>query len=191
MASSREKLLDVAFDEIYYNGYYSTSVDKILNKASMNKGSMYHFFKSKKELALAVIKERVYDYIENKYMVLLKHDENIIEELLKLIKDRKNFDFVCGCKVNNLVQELSSKDKEFKTALEIVYFRFEKIIEEVLSKAIQNNEIQHDDVKVLAMYVVASIEGCLITAKKSHNADMFHSCISQLELFLTSLKIIK
>jgi len=191
MASSREKLLDVAFDEIYYNGYYSTSVDKILNKASMNKGSMYHFFKSKKELALAVIKERVYDYIENKYMVLLKHDENIIEELLKLIKDRKNFDFVCGCKVNNLVQELSSKDKEFKTALEIVYFRFEKIIEEVLSKAIQNKEIQHDDVKVLAMYVVASIEGCLVTAKKSHNADMFHSCISQLELFLNSLKTTK
>ena len=91
MSSSREKLLDVAFDEIYYNGYYSTSVDKILKKASMNKGSMYHFFKSKKELALAVIKERVYDYIENKYMVLLKHDENIIEELLKLIKDRKKF----------------------------------------------------------------------------------------------------
>ena len=191
MASSREKLLDVAFDEIYYNGYYSTSVDKILKTANMNKGSMYHFFKSKKELALAVIKERVYDYIENKYMVLLKHDENIIEELLKLIKDRKNFDFVCGCKVNNLVQELSSKDKEFKTALEIVYFRFEKIIEEVLSKAIQNKEIQHDDVKVLAMYVVASIEGCLVTAKKSHNADMFHSCISQLELFLNSLKTTK
>jgi len=191
MSSSREKLLDVAFDEIYYNGYYSTSIDKILKTANMNKGSMYHFFKSKKELALAVIKERVYDYIENKYMVLLKYDENIIDELLKLIKDRKNFDFVCGCKVNNLVQELSSKDKEFKIALEIVYFRFEKIIEEVLQKAIVNKEIQHDDVEVLAMYVVASIEGCLGTAKKSHNADMFHSCISQLELFLSSLKITK
>ena len=191
MSSTREKLLDVAFDEIYYNGYYSTSVDKILKTANMNKGSMYHFFKSKKELALAVIKERVYDYIENKYMVLLKHDENIIDELLKLIKDRKNFDFVCGCKVNNLVQELSSKDKEFKDALEIVYFRFEKIIEEVLEKAILNKEIQHDSANLLAIYVVASIEGCLITAKKSHNADMFHSCISQLELFLTSLKIIK
>jgi TetR/AcrR family transcriptional repressor of nem operon len=191
MSSSREKLLDVAFDEIYYNGYYSTSVDKILKTAGMNKGSMYHFFKSKKELGLAVIKERVHGYIENKYSVLLKHDENIIDELLKLIKNRKNFDFVCGCKVNNLVQELSSKDMDFKSALEIVYFRFEKIIEEVLQKAILNKEIQHQDVKSLAIFVVASIEGCLVTAKKSHNADMFHSCISQLELFLISLKITK
>jgi len=191
MSSSREKLLDVAFDEIYHNGYYATSVDKILKTATMNKGSMYHFFKSKKELGLAVINERVADYIENKYSVLLKYDENIIDELLKLIKDRENFDFVTGCKVNNLVQELSSKDTEFKSALEIIYFRFEEIIAEVLQKAIDNNEIQHNDAKSLGIYVVASLEGCLITAKKSHNADMFHDCISQLELFLNSLKIIK
>jgi len=188
MNNSREKLLDVAFDEIYHNGYYATSVDKILKTASMNKGSMYHFFKSKKELGLAVVTERVADYIENKYSVLLQYDENIIGELLKLIKDRKNFDFVTGCKVNNLVQELSSKDTEFKSALEIIYFRFEEIIAEVLQKAIDNNEIKHNDAKSLGIFVVASLEGCLITAKKSHSADMFHDCISQLELFLNSLK---
>ena len=191
MSMPREKLLDVAFDEIYHNGYYATSVDKILKTASMNKGSMYHFFKSKKELGLAVINERVSDYIENKYSVLLQYDENIIDELLKLIKDRKNSDFVTGCKVNNLVQELSPKDPDFKSALEVIYFRFEEIIAEVLQKAILNNEIQHDDAKALGVYVVASLEGCLITAKKSHNADMFQDCISQLELFLNSLKITK
>lgn len=191
MNNSRKKLLDVAFDEIYHNGYYATSVDKILKTAAMNKGSMYHYFKSKKELGLAVVNERVADYIENKYSVLLKYNVNIIDELLKLIKDRKNFDFVTGCKVNNLVQELSSKDSDFKSALEIIYFRFEEIITKVLLKAIQNNEIRYDDAKSLGIYVVASLEGCLITAKKSHSADMFDNCISQLEFFLNSLKIEK
>jgi len=191
MNNSREKLLNVAFDEIYHNGYYATSVDKILKSAKMNKGSMYHFFKSKKELGLAVVNERVANYIEEKYGVLLQYDRNIINELIDLIKDRKKFDFITGCKLNNLIQELSSKDMEFKSALEVVYFRFEKIIEEVLQKAIHNAEIKHDDAKSLAIYVVASLEGCLITAKKSHNADMFQSCISQLEFFLNSLKIIK
>lgn len=191
MNNSREKLLDVAFDEIYHNGYYATSVDKILKSAKMNKGSMYHFFKSKKELGLAVVNERVTHYIEEKYGVLLQYDKNIIEELLRLIKDRRKFDFITGCKLNNFIQELSSKDIEFKSALEIVYFRFEQIIEEVLKKAIQNGEIKHDNVKALAIYVVASIEGCLITAKKSHSADMFQDCISQLEYFLNSLKTSK
>ena len=40
MSTSREKLLDIAFEEIYLNGYSATSVDKILKKASMNKGKI-------------------------------------------------------------------------------------------------------------------------------------------------------
>jgi len=32
MNTSREKLLDIAFDEIYLNGYSGTSIDKILKK---------------------------------------------------------------------------------------------------------------------------------------------------------------
>ena len=136
MISSRDKLLDVAFDEIYHNGYTATSIDKILKQASMNKGSMYHYFKSKKELGLAVVNEKVNSYIEDKYSVLLKYEENICDELMKLIKNRNNFDFTCGCKLNNLMQELSPIDEDFKIALEKVYLRFENIIEEVLIKAI-------------------------------------------------------
>lgn len=188
MSQPREKLLEVAFDEIYHNGYNATSVDKILKKASMNKGSMYHFFKSKKELGLAVINEKIDDYIENKYGVLLNFEQNVCDEMLKLIKNRSNFDFNCGCKLNNLMQELSPVDKDFKEALEIVYTKFENIIEKVLDKAIVNNEIKHNDTKALSMFIVASIEGCLGTAKKSQDAKCFEKCISQLELFLNSLK---
>ena len=38
------------------------------------------------------------------------------------------------------------------------------------------------------MFVVASIEGCLGTAKKSQDGNYFQTCISQLEQFLNSLK---
>ncbi len=185
---NREKLLQVAFDEIYHNGYYATSIDKILKKAKMNKGSMYHYFKSKKELALAVINEKISEYIENKYGKLLKKDGNYIDEMMILLKDRENFDFVAGCKLNNLVQELSPKDEDFKKALEKIYFRFEQIIEEVLNEAIDNREIKHHDSKKLAMFIVASIEGCLGTAKKSHDGQFFKDCISQLENYLNHLK---
>ena len=188
MNNPREKLLDVAFNEIYHNGYSATSIDKILKQASMNKGSMYHFFKSKKELGLAVVNEKINSYIEDKYGVLLKYEENICDEMLKLIKNRNNFDFTCGCKLNNLMQELSPVDNDFKIALEKVYLRFENIIEEVLNKAIQKSEIKHNDSKALSMYVVASIEGCLGTAKKSQDGNYFQTCISQLELFINSLK---
>ncbi len=186
---NREKLLSIAFDEIYHNGYYASSVDKILKKANMNKGSMYHYFKSKKALGLAVIDEKISEYIENKYGKLLFLEDNYIDEMFKLFKDRENFDFRVGCKLNNLVQELSHKDDDFKKSLEKVYFRFEHIIKLVLDKAIENKEIKCDDTKKLAIFTVASIEGCLGTAKKSHDGHLFIDCISQLEIFFNQIKI--
>lgn len=188
MNNSREKLLDITFDEIYQNGYNASSVDKILKKASMNKGSLYHFFKSKKELVLCVVEEKLSKYIEEKYSKLLNYDENICEEIIKLIKNREDYDYKCGCRVNNLIQELSSVDKDFQLALEKVYFRFENIFEQALNKAVNNGEIRKTDTKALAMYIVASIEGCLGTAKKSQDGKYFYICISQLELFLKSFK---
>jgi len=187
--NSKDKLLDVTFREIYVNGYSATSVDKILKKANMNKGSMYHFFKSKKALTLAMIEENLSTYMRNKYEPLLTHEKNFIDEIIKLLKQKDGFDFVNGCKLNNLVQELSPIDSDFKNALEKVYVNFESIFEEVLVKAINLGEIKHDDPKALSMYIVASLEGCLGTAKKSHDGKVFQTCISQLDLFLQSLKI--
>ncbi|RXJ65527.1 TetR family transcriptional regulator [Halarcobacter ebronensis] len=188
MNETREKLIDVAYEEIYEFGYYATSVDKILKKANMNKGSMYHFFKSKKELGLAVINERIKKYTSDKYTKLTECEKNIIDELLKLLRKRDSFDFKLGCKINNLVQELSPKDDDFKKALEQVYLLFESLIEKTLENAVKAGEIEYEDTRKLAIYVVASIEGCLITAKKSQDGQMFYDCLSQLEFFLNSLK---
>jgi TetR/AcrR family transcriptional repressor of nem operon len=186
---TKSKLLQVTFDEIYKNGYSATSIDKILKKAHMNKGSMYHFFKSKKELTLGVIDVHINEYIEDKYSALLKYDDNIIDALITLVKNTNKYNFTYGCRLNNLVQELSSKDEDFKVALEKVYFRFEQIIEEVLEKSVLKGEISHPNTKELSLYIVASIEGCLCTAKKSNSSKIYLSCISQLEYFLNSLKI--
>lgn len=86
------------------------------------------------------------------------------------------------------MQELSPKDSDFKVALEKVYFNFEEIFEKVLDNAVKIGEIKSTDTKALSMFVVASIEGCLGTAKKSQDGTYFLTCISQLELFFKSLK---
>ncbi len=186
--TTKERLLAVTFEEIYENGYYSTSVDKILKKAKMNKGSMYHFFKGKKELVLAVIDVHIYGYIDKKYSAILDVEDNYIDSMFKVLKNRDSFNFTLGCRLNSLVQELSHHDKDFKEALEKVYLHFEEIIYRVLVKAKDNNEIEHPDLKQLSIYVVASIEGCLSTAKKSQDGLVFSACIEQLEHYFKQIK---
>ena len=187
--TTKERLLLATFEEIYENGYYSTSVDKILKKAKMNKGSMYHYFKSKKELVLAVIDVHVYGYIDKKYSAILDTNDNYINSMFKVLKNRDSFNFTLGCRLNSLVQELSHHDKDFKEALEKVYLHFEEIIYKVLLKAKDEGEIVHPDLKQLSVYVVASIEGCLSTAKKSQDSNVFASCMEQLEYYFEQIKI--
>ena len=186
--SSKDRLLKVTFDEIYENGYYATSVDKILKKAKMNKGSMYHFFKSKKELVLAVIDAHIFNYIDKKYGAILDAKNNYIDEMFEVLNNKESFNFTFGCRLNTLVQELSHQDEDFKIALEKVYTHFEGIIEKVLIKAKENEEIEYKDIKSLAVFVVASIEGALSTAKKSQDGRYFETCMKQLKVFFDSIR---
>jgi TetR/AcrR family transcriptional repressor of nem operon len=52
---SKIKLLDAAIDVIRAKGYAATTVDDMCKKAGVTKGSFFHHFKSKDELALAAI----------------------------------------------------------------------------------------------------------------------------------------
>lgn len=186
--NSKDKLLKVTFDEIYENGYYATSVDKILKKAKMNKGSMYHYFKSKKELMLAVIDAHIFDYIDKKYGAILNAEDNYIDAMFKVLNNKESFNFTFGCRLNTLVQELSHQDRDFKIALEKVYTHFEGILEKVFIKAKQNNEIEYEDIPGLAVFVVATIEGALSTAKKSQDGMYFEICMKQLKLFFEAIR---
>ena len=51
-SDAKEKLLQVAFDLIWNQSYSSVSVDHICERARVNKGSFYHFFPSKSDLAV-------------------------------------------------------------------------------------------------------------------------------------------
>ena len=188
--NSRDKLLKVAFEEIFQNGYHATSVDKILKKASMNKGSMYHFFKSKKELILAIIEVHVDEYIQKKYGVILKSEENMIEAIMSVLRNKPLYNFIYGCRLNNLVHELSNQDKDFKIALEKSYFKFEAIFQEALDRAVENGEIKKDtDTKAVGMFILATIQGGLTTAKKSSDSKYYDICIEQLHNYLNLLKV--
>lgn len=186
-STTQEKLLQATFEEVYKNGYHGTGLSAILKKANVNKGSMYHLYKSKKELMLDVIDKVIKYNLSNKYSSLLSAEENIIDELLSIIKDTSKFDFIKGCPLNNLIQELSPSDEEFKNTLENVYLHFENIIELALDRAIEIKEIKQCDTKELSMYIVALIEGALITAKKSQNKQNYLTVIKQLELHLKNL----
>ena len=54
---TKDLLLEITFDEVYTYGYQGASVLKILEKAGLNKGSLYHYFKNKKFISVTNIND--------------------------------------------------------------------------------------------------------------------------------------
>jgi len=185
--TTREKLIEATFEEVYQNGYHGTGLTQILKRAGVNKGSMYHIFKSKKEMVLAVIDEVLEPRLIQGYGSIVEQNNNFMEETFKVLYNRKEFDFIKGCPLNNLVQELSPTDKDFKIKLEQLYFKFENILEEILKKAVEIDGLKIDDTKSFAVYFIAVIEGAISTGKKSQSELYYTQVINELEKTIKKL----
>jgi TetR/AcrR family transcriptional repressor of nem operon len=55
VSTSKTRLLDAAIDLVRTKGYAATAVDDICHEAGVTKGSFFHHFKSKDDLALAAV----------------------------------------------------------------------------------------------------------------------------------------
>lgn len=170
--TTREKILDVAYDTFYTHGYHATGLSTILTKAGVQKGSLYHFFKSKKELALAVIKERIDARFQAKYSPLLQA-ERPLQALLDFLSHSENFDLKRGCPLGKLVQELSSTDEDFRAALAKVYESYEGIIEQSLQTAIGQSELSPRDAQKLATFITSLIGGAIQRARLGNDERYF------------------
>ena len=59
---TREEIIQAGMRLFSLHGYFATSMNDILEAVSISKGAFYHHFKSKEELALAVLEKMWADY---------------------------------------------------------------------------------------------------------------------------------
>jgi len=173
MKDTRELLLDSAAASFYKHGYQGANIAAILKEVGINKGSMYHFFKSKKVLALAVIKERIERNLMTKYEVVLA-EEHTLKSLFDALRGATET-LVYGCPLNKMSQEMVYLDEDFKHLLSEVYVSFESIIEQILIKA------KIIDASSKAKLIIATYEGALMSYHLTQDKEQFREILTTLE----------
>lgn len=186
--NTRQKLIDITFEEIFSHGYQGASLTNILKSAGVHKGSMYHYFKNKKEMALCAIKEKM-DERFNKYNHILESDKKIIDSFICALKDTSRRDFVRGCPIANIVQEMSNIDEDFKETMKTIYKTFREYFKLILDKAKEAGEIKNCDTSKVALYITAVLEGAILAAKASGEEQEYIDTIDILEEYLNTLKV--
>jgi AcrR family transcriptional regulator len=194
----RENLIQTMFESLYHEGYHATNLNDLLKKADISKGGMYHHFNSKKELAMEAIKIAAEGFIDQFWSQFLRQHQNPIVALESILQKLPNaiimgectFEFRYGCPLNNLIQEMSAIDKDFNLLLHSILERWIDIVAESFKHAQENYTLKNDfDPHDMARFIVATIEGCLSSAKADGSEKSYTTCTTILIHLLKNLQL--
>ncbi len=190
--ATREKLLDITFEQVYMHGYAATSIGNILSIAKVPKGSMYHFFDSKKSLVLAMIRER----LKPKMDLFFNYDKHpnlsVTQSLTQTFTAMaKNTHLIThGCPLYRLMVELSSTDEEFNTSLLNLYEDMFNGLSSLLQAGIDTQEFDTRlDPGIFAEFVISSVWGVLSLSPSISSPKRFIQHIRYILSLLESYKI--
>ncbi|MBE0496476.1 MAG: TetR/AcrR family transcriptional regulator [Campylobacterales bacterium] len=167
METTRDKLINATFDEVFSHGYQGASLSDILAKAGVHKGSMYHFFANKKEMALAAVEETILQRFNERYGYVATQEKGYLEAFYAKLRDTSTRDFKRGCPIANIVQEMSNIDADFNVLMRTIYETFRANVKTILDKALETGELAPCDTAKLALFITATLEGAILSAKAS------------------------
>lgn len=75
------ELVDIAADLFRMKGYSATSIDDIAKACGLSKGSLYHHFSGKEELALAALDQVHQHYRDKIFSIILEREKPTVKEL--------------------------------------------------------------------------------------------------------------
>lgn len=190
---TRQRILEAGFAEIHRQGYQAASIANILDAAGLTKGALYHHFSSKKALGLAVVDEIIAHSLDDRLIRPLRDSPQPARALLALIdsKQLQGEDLVrLGCPLNNLMQEMSPVDEEFRLHLNRVLGHWQDAFEDALKRAQESGEVRADlNCHAAALFIVSAWEGCVGIAKNMQSVEAYRACLSQLRAYVASLLV--
>jgi TetR/AcrR family transcriptional repressor of nem operon len=173
---TKEKLLQVAFDLIWNQSYGSVSVDQICERADVNKGSFYHFFPSKSDLAVAAYEEHwrekqpELDRIFSPQIPPLERLELWCQHVVERQKQKaKKYGHVCGCPYVSLGTELATQDEKIRAKVQQMVDRSIRYVESAIRDARHQELISVEDPAAAAGRIYAMVLGILLQAKIRNN----------------------
>lgn len=191
--TSKTKLLEAALHVIRAKGYTATRIEDICEHAKLTKGSFFHHFSSKEDLAVSAA-----DYwsaytdeifAAAAYRKLLDPRERV----LGYIAFRK--DILAGstitdfsCLVGTMVQEIYDESPAIRAACERSIDGHLVALVADLAAAKQHYAPDAEwDPEALAMYVQAVLQGAFILGKAKQTSTVVASCIDLLHDHVASL----
>jgi TetR/AcrR family transcriptional repressor of nem operon len=189
---SKTKFLDAALHVIRYKGYTATRVEDICEAAQLTKGSFFHHFDTKEDLALAaaeywrVMTSSAFEAAP--YQAISAPRDRLLAyvDFRKSILQGELPEFTCL--VGTMVQEVYDTHPAIRAACEKSISEHAATLEVDIAECMrQYNLAGNWTAQSLALYTQAAIQGAFILAKAKGGAAVAADCIDHLRRYLELL----
>jgi TetR/AcrR family transcriptional repressor of nem operon len=190
MRDTRNRIVNAAAALIAEKGFKRTSVDDVIERASLSgKSHFYHYFKSKDELGLEVLSRQFEAFAERGLVILREPMIHPIDRLHlfidSLVALQTERGFRVGSPFGNLATEMADLHEGFRERLVQVFDRWASQLEALFWEA--RPQLAPDvDTRRLARFLIATLEGALMMSKVNRDAEMLRAIAEDLKRFVST-----
>jgi TetR/AcrR family transcriptional regulator, transcriptional repressor for nem operon len=188
---TRQRLLDAAIQLVWESSYAAASVDLICQAAEVRKGSFYHFFESKSDLAIAALradwesKKPKMDALFSPTVAPLTRLKNCFEQVYQRQAEvKKECGRVLGCPLFTLGCEISTQDSAVCEVVKSIIGEYQKYFESAIRDAHSEGSIDAPNAQIKARCLFSYFEGALARARIQNDVEPLE------ELFPTTLRLL-
>jgi TetR/AcrR family transcriptional repressor of nem operon len=186
-AETRERILAAALDLFCERGFTAVGTQDICQLAGVMKGSLYHFFPSKLDVALTAL--HVYAQSMSQELKQVTASGGTPQQRLREIfirtrnqarQQKQAKGLIHGCLHGHLVMELSLEEPHAKEALSRVTDLWVDSLVPLMTELREIYPHLHRDPRQLATAVLAYLHGVVLVAKAANNPELIVELADQL-----------
>jgi TetR/AcrR family transcriptional repressor of nem operon len=181
--ATRHLLIRCGMEALTEQGFAATGLDALLRRATVPKGSFYHYFASKADFGREVLK--AYDsFFTHKLQRALTNDTLApLERMKAFVEDAQagmaKYSYTRGCLVGNLTQEVEVLPDDYRLALDVIIRGWEQQVARCLEIAQEVGELDAcADCKSLARFFWIGWEGAVMRARLVQNGGPLDTFIA-------------
>lgn len=189
---SKQIIVESALKQVHRKGFMAASLNDILPETGLTRGALYYHFPNKQALGLELL-AWIEQQIKKTWVTPLEDCEDQLATLIGLVRSTCTAvgdDEIClGCPLNNLAQEMSAIDEDFRLRVAGIFDLWRQALAESLRRGQRNGQI-HPAVDPLstATFLVSAITGARGLAKTMKSKEVLTVCSDNLSRYLEMLR---
>ncbi len=190
---TRLKIMETAMELMWRSSYDSVGVGAICRQSQTHKGSFYHFFHSKEELAVEALEEHWQNALPQ-IEAVFSNEKPAIDRILGFCDytlelqsaKKQELGFVYGCPYATIGLEQCAQSQAIRETSQQILNKIKQFIEDALRIAADYREIEVADVAQKANMLFTLYLGALAQARLSNSLEPIQSLKDQ---FLDAMNV--